>query len=127
MEIKGRIIAAMERRSGTSSKGAWVSQDFVVETTDEQYAKKCLFNVFGEDKLNEYSIQVGDAVTVSFDINAREYNGKWYNDVRAWRVLNHSNEQRKTMAAPSVTAAPAPASIPPPTVVPPASADGLPF
>ena len=44
------------------------------------------FNVFGADKIAQFNIQAGDELTVSFDINAREYNGRWYNDIRAWKV-----------------------------------------
>ena len=88
MDITGRIIAVMEKRSGQSQRSGntWASQDYVLET-QEQYPRRCLFNVFGEDKINEYNLQIGSEVTVSFDINAREYNGRWYNDVRAWRVV----------------------------------------
>ena len=87
MDITGRIIAVMEKRSGQSQRSgnAWASQDYVIETL-EQYPRRCVFNVFGEDKINEYNLQIGSEVTVSFDINAREYNGRWYNDIRAWRV-----------------------------------------
>lgn len=88
MEITGKIIVACEPRGGVSQRtgNSWKMQEFVIET-HEQYPKKCMFNVFGEDRLREFNIQVGDELTVSFDIDAREYNGRWYNDVRAWRVV----------------------------------------
>ena len=84
MEITGKIIVACEPRGGVSQRtgNSWKMQEFVIET-HEQYPKKCMFNVFGEDRLREFNIQVGDELTVSFDIDAREYNGRWYNDVRA--------------------------------------------
>lgn len=87
MEIKGKIIAVLPLRSGVSQKDgkSWMTQDYVIETL-EQYPKRCLFNVFGEEKIKEYNLQVGSEVTVKFDINAREYNGRWYNDIRAWKV-----------------------------------------
>ena len=87
MEINGRIIAVMPMRTGTSQKDgkAWASQEYVIETA-EQYPRRCLFYLFGEDKINQYNLQVGDEVTVYFDINAREHNGRWYNDIRAWKV-----------------------------------------
>ena len=98
MEIKGKIIAVMVKRSGQSQRSGntWASQDYVVETQD-QYPKKCLFNVFGEDKIAEYALKVGDDVTVSFDIDAREYNGRWYNDVRAWRVQPQQSQAQPPM------------------------------
>ncbi len=87
MEISGKIIWASEPRSGVSQRtgSAWKSQDFVIET-HEQYPKRCVFGVFGEDRLKEFNIQVGDEMTVSFDIDAHEYNGRWFNNLRAWRV-----------------------------------------
>ena len=62
-------------------------QDFVIEETMGQFPKRMVFNVFGEDNLNRFNIQEGQELTVSFDINAREYNGRWYNDVRVWNVV----------------------------------------
>lgn len=86
MEITGRIIAVLPERGGVSKTGnEWKMQEYVLET-HEQYPKKLCFNVFGADKIAQFNIQVRDELTVSFDINAREYNGRWYNDIRAWRV-----------------------------------------
>ena len=87
MEITGRIIAVMPPRGGISQRtgNSWKTQDFVIET-HEQYPKKCVFTVFGEDKLTQMNIQQGDELTVSFDIDAHEYNGRWFNDIRAWKV-----------------------------------------
>ena len=88
MEISGRIIAALPARSGTSARtgNTWMSQEFVIET-HEQYPRKCVFTVFGEDRLKEMNIEVGKEMTVSFDIDAHEYNGRWFNDIRAWRAV----------------------------------------
>lgn len=93
MEITGKIIAVLEPRSGNakSSGNPWKIQEYVLETTGEQYPKKMMFNIFGEDKINQAAINIGDEVVVSFDINAREYNGRWYNDIRAWRVSHEVN------------------------------------
>lgn len=86
MEITGKIIAVLEARGGTSKAGnEWKMQEYVLET-HEQYPRKICFNVFGADKIEQFNIQAGEEMTVSFDINAREYNGRWYNDIRAWRV-----------------------------------------
>ena len=86
MEITGKIIAVLPERGGTSKTGnEWKMQEYVLET-HEQYPKKLCFNVFGADKIAQFNIQAGDELTVSFDINAREYNGRWYNDIRAWKV-----------------------------------------
>ena len=86
MEITGKIIAVLPERGGVSKTGnEWKMQEYVLET-HEQFPKKLCFNVFGADKIAQFNIQAGEEMTVSFDINAREYNGRWYNDIRAWRV-----------------------------------------
>ena len=95
MEITGKIIAVLPERGGISKTGnEWKMQEYVLETT-EQYPKKMCFNVFGADKIAQFNIQAGEEVVVSFDINAREYNGRWYNDIRAWKV------ERGTAGAPT--------------------------
>ena len=102
MEITGKIIAALESRSGTSktSGNPWMIQEFVLETINEQYPKKMMFSIFGEDKIRQAAITVGDEVVVSFDINAREVNGRWYNDIRAWRVSHDVNGAASTPQQP---------------------------
>ena len=86
MELLGKIIAALPERSGVSSRGEWKVQEFVLETLDAQYPRKMVFDVFGADRLQRFNIQVGQTVNVAFDIDAREYNGRWYNSIRAFDV-----------------------------------------
>lgn len=91
-DITGKIIAVLPTRSGTSAKGTqWSSQTAVIET-HEQYPKRVAFDVLG-DKITEFNLQVGEEVTVSFDINAREFNGKWFNSVNAWKVVRQGGQQ----------------------------------
>ncbi|MBQ8191800.1 MAG: DUF3127 domain-containing protein [Bacteroidaceae bacterium] len=87
MEITGRIIAVLDKRTGVSNATgtAWSVQQYVIET-HEQYPKKICFDVFGEDRIKQFAIQIGEEVTVSFDLDAREYQGRWYNSIRAWKV-----------------------------------------
>ncbi|MDD6507476.1 MAG: DUF3127 domain-containing protein, partial [Prevotellaceae bacterium] len=85
MELQGKVIAAMPERSGVSARGEWKSQSFVIETHDA-YPRKMVFDVFGADRLARFNIQVGQEVMVSFDIDAHEYNGRWFNNVRAFDV-----------------------------------------
>jgi len=85
MELQGKIIAALPARSGVSARGEWKSQDFVVETHDN-FPRKMVFSVFGQDRLDRFNIQIGQEVTVSFDIDAHEYQGRWFNNIRAWDV-----------------------------------------
>ena len=108
MEFTGRIIKALEPRSGVSARtgNPWKMQDFVIEETMGQFPKRMVFNVFGEDNLNRFNIQEGQELTISFDVNAREYNGRWFNDIRAWNVM-------PATAAQPVAAAQAAAPFPP--------------
>lgn len=85
MELQGRVIAVLPERSGTSARGEWKSQSFVIET-HEQYPRKMAFDVFGADRLAQFNIKSGEEITVSFDIDAHEYNGRWFNNIRAWNV-----------------------------------------
>ena len=87
MEITGKIIAVLEPRKGTSNRtgNEWICGQYVLETMD-QYPRKLFFEVFGADRMQQFNIQLGEIMTVSFDIDAREYQGRWYNDVRAWKV-----------------------------------------
>ena len=88
MELTGKVIAVMEARSGSSSKtgNAWMVQEYVIEVPG-QFPKRCMFTVFGEDRIKQFNIQAGEDLTVQFDIDAREYNGRWYNDIRAYNVI----------------------------------------
>lgn len=100
MEIQGKIISALPERSGTSQRtgNVWKVQEFVVETHD-QYPKKMAFEVFGEDRLQRFNIQVGQEVNIAFDIDAHEYNGRWFNSIRAYDV--RQVDSQATVAAPA--------------------------
>lgn len=135
MDITGKIIAVLPTRSGTSAKGTqWSSQTAVIET-HEQYPKKVAFDVLGE-KITEFNLQVGEEVTVSFDINAREFNGKWFNSVNAWKVVReqvpaqggyNTNPQSGAQAAQSAQpSAGAPNPMNPNNPFPPAQQPGTP-
>lgn len=94
-EISGQIIAVLPTRSGTSAKGTvWSSQTAVIETR-EQYPKKVAFDVMGE-KIAQFNLRVGEYVTVSYDIDAHEYQGRWFNAVRAWNVVRANQPQQAT-------------------------------
>ena len=113
MEIIGKAIAALPVKSGVSQRTGeqWQSREYVIET-QEQYPKKICFEVFGTDKLKEFNIRNNDLIKVHFDITAREYNGKWYNSIRAWKV-EHANQDGSAVgstAAAQVAQAPAPAA-----------------
>ena len=84
MEISGKIIEILEVKSGKSANGEWRKQEYVLET-EAQYPKKVCFMAWG-DKIDQFNIQQGETVEVSIDLESREYNGRWYTDVKAWKV-----------------------------------------
>ena len=67
-------------------------QEYVIETHD-QYPRRMCFDVFGADKIQQFNIQVGEELNVSFDIDAREWQGRWFNSIRAWKVDRVSADQ----------------------------------
>ena len=131
MEIIGKAIAALPVKSGVSKKTGeqWQSREYVIET-QEQYPKKMCFEVFGIDKLKEFNIRNNDLIKVNFDITAREYNGKWYNYIRAWKVEHVSQDTPAVGATATQVAAPAPQAPAPAQTAAPAAQeieDDLPF
>ena len=128
MDITGKIIAVLEPRSGVAkaSGNPWKIQEYVLETIGEQYPKKMMFSIFGEDKIQQAAINIGDEVVVSFDINAREFNGRWYNDIRAWRV-SHDVNGAAPAAQPYAPVGAAPAAAAPDPFAPSNEKDYLPF
>lgn len=129
MELQGKVIAVLPARSGVSARGEWKSQSFVIETHDS-FPRKMVFDVFGEERLTRFNIQLGQEVNVSFDIDAHEYNGRWFNNIRAFDV--RLVDPNTVSAAPAAQAAPAaplqPASAPfPPQPEQSNSDDDLPF
>ena len=127
MEITGKIIQKLAPVSGTSKAGnAWNKQEYVLET-QESFPRKVFFNFFGE-RANQYPLEVGQLVTVSFDIESREFNGRWYTDIRAWKA-EPATAQAGGEAPAAPTAAPAPMqpAAPMPDFTQPAEGDDLPF
>ena len=84
MEISGKIIELLEVKSGQSANGEWRKQEYVLET-EAQYPKKVCFMAWG-DKIDQFGIKLDEKLTVSVDLESREYNGRWYTDVKAWKV-----------------------------------------
>ncbi len=91
MEIKGKIIQILPEQSGTGKNGQWRKCEYILET-EGQYPKKVCFNLWGE-KIDQNPVREGDLVTVFFDIESREFNGRWYTDVRGWKIEGQSAAQ----------------------------------
>ena len=100
MDLTGKVIAILEPRSGVSQRtgNPWMTQEYVIEVPG-QFPRKMVFNIFGEDRIKQFNIQMGEDITVQFDIDAREYNGRFYNDIRAYNILRGA-------AVPPATGAP---------------------
>ena len=107
MEISGKIIQVLPLQTGVAknSGNPWQSQSYVLET-QEQFPKRVCFEVFGEQRIKDNPCQLDDIVTVSFDIESREFNGRWYTSIRAWRIQQGVVDGTAPAAAP-VPAAPA--------------------
>lgn len=107
LEIEGRITHKLDVQSGQSARGPWARQDFVVEFMDGNFPSSVCFSAWGQDKVQELGrFQTGDSVRVSFNVRGREYNGKWYNDLRVWRI---SPAGQEPAGAQPYGSAPAPA------------------
>jgi hypothetical protein len=83
MDLSGKIIGLLPLQTGQGKNGVWKKQEYILET-QTQYPKKVCFSLWG-DKIDE-SIKEGDLVNISFDIESREYNQRWYTEVRAWKI-----------------------------------------
>ena len=87
LEIEGKIIRKLGVQSGTSARGEWSKQEFIIEYQEGNYPSQACFSVWGADKVKELEkYQINDKVKVSFNINSREYNNRWYTDLRAWKI-----------------------------------------
>lgn len=130
MEFKGKVIWIGEKRQGTSSKGsAWSRQEYAIQDAMQRYPKTVAFSVFGEDKINEFNIRMGEEIKIYFDIDARQYEGRFFNDVQAWKVERpNAGQSIAPQPQPSAFSDPFPSAQPAPVQSAPQQGnDGLPF
>ena len=85
MELTGKIINILPILTGAGKNGSWKKQEFILETNTQPQRKVC-FSTWGE-KIDQFNLNIGDELDVSFDIESREYNGRWYTEVKAWKVI----------------------------------------
>ena len=117
MEVVGKIIQVLPIQEGVGRNGnPWKVQPYVLETLD-QYPRKVHFEVFGEDRIRMNPCAIDQLVTVSFDIESREFNGRWYTSIRAYRIVQGDVTQGATAPAAAPGAA-APAHAAPAEEVP---------
>lgn len=127
MEVVGKIILKLPLQSGVSQAGNnWKKQEYVLETEDS-YPKKVHFDFFG-DKADQFPLNIGDRVRLSFDIESREYNGRWYTSIRGWKAEAAAAAEVPQQGPAVAAAAPAGAPVPPPPAFnTPEASDDLPF
>ncbi len=90
LEISGKVFKILPEVTGEGRNGTWVKRDFVIET-EEQYPRKVCFSTWGDKSAELKNFAVGDSVTVSFNADSREYNERWYTDLRAWKIIKQGS------------------------------------
>lgn len=96
MQLTAKLIQLLPIQTGSGKNGEWKKQDIIVET-DGQYPKKVCVSIWG-DKINESQLVIGNELKIDFDVESREYNSRWYTDVKAWKIesASSSNAESKT-------------------------------
>lgn len=123
LEITATLVQVMPEVTGQGQKGPWVKQEFVVETTTEKFPKKICFSLWGEKISALKDLKPGTPIKVFFNLESREYQGRWYTEARAWQIGLASQSP-----APSATATANQASAPATAIDEmPAGGDDLPF
>ena len=95
LQVTGVVTKILPKAEGVSGSGnQWAKQEFIL-TTQEQYPKTICFTLFGQDKIDQFALNVNEQVTVSFDIKSREYNGRWFTDVNVWNIARPGGQQQQ--------------------------------
>lgn len=102
LQISGKVIEVLDEQSGEGKNGPWRKQDFILETGGK-YPKKICITQWGES-IDQHNVAENDELTAHIDIQSREYKGRWYTDVKAWKIEKGSNTAPKNR--PETTAGP---------------------
>ena len=105
MEVSGKIFKVLPLVTGEGRNGKWQKQELVLEMDSGKYPKKVLVSVWG-DLVTNNTFQEGSDISLEVDIESREYNGRWYTDVKAWRVNRANGGGNRPVQAPSYNDAP---------------------
>src|SRR5689334_2067154 len=92
MEVKGKVVQLLAPQSGQGKKGIWRKQEFIIET-QSQYPKKVCLSMWG-DKIDQFKLTTGEMVTVSVELESREYNNRWYTEARAWKISKDASSSQ---------------------------------
>ncbi len=100
LSITGKVVQILPLQQGTSQRtgNQWQLKTFIIET-QEQYPKKIAIEMFGEDKIKANPCEVDDIVTANIDVESREFNGRWYTSIRAWKVTPGVQQQQAAQPA----------------------------
>jgi len=94
MQLTAKLIQVLPLQTGEGKNGAWKKQDIILET-ESQYPKKICVSIWG-DKINENQLKIGSQLKIDFDVESREFNGRWYTDIKAWKVETVNGGGSKT-------------------------------
>ena len=109
LEIEGTLAQKLPVQSGSSARGPWAKQEFILEFPDGNFTAKACFTAWGQEKVQDLGkYQVGDKVKVSFNLKSREYNGRWYNDLQIWKIAPAGAQPAAPVQQPAPQAKPAP-------------------
>ena len=112
LELEGKLVNKLMVQTGTSARGTWAKQDFILEIQEGNFPSSICLNVWGEDKIKDLDrFQIGDKIKASINISSREYNGRWYTEVRAWRI-EFAQAEQKPQASSNTEGVPFPSDIP---------------
>ena len=92
--FEGKIIAKGETREGVSQATGqpWKSEQYIIQEESGNYPMKMSFDVFGEDRIREFNLQLDDHVKVHFSMDSHQFNGRWFNNIRAWKVERYEEQ-----------------------------------
>ncbi|RRB06952.1 DUF3127 domain-containing protein [Larkinella rosea] len=100
MELIGKLVKVLPEQTGQGRNGTWTKQQFVIETID-QFPKQVCLMAWGEKAADLAQFAPGDTMKCAISIESREYNDRWYTDVRAWRIESADGVEQQPAAAPA--------------------------
>lgn len=100
LELSGKLFQVLPPQTGSGKNGAWTKQDFIIET-DEQYPKKICVSAWGDQADLIQDASVGDGLKMTVIVESREYNNRWYTNLKVWNISNERSPKTKPKKEPS--------------------------
>lgn len=104
IEVSGKVNMLGQMQSGEGKNGTWIRQDLIIET-DDQFPKKICLSCWGDKAAEAKAFMVGEKIKASVNLESREFNGRWYTDVRVWK-FEKSGMSSPSVSQPSVQSSP---------------------